>query len=363
MASETPEQHLEHLRTVFQRLLAAGVTINASKCNFRAEQIEFLGYLVSGQGIQPLPDKVKAILEFPKPKTIIELRRFLGMINYYRRCIKDAAHNQAVLNEYLKDSKKNDKRLIQWTTEADEAFTKCLNGLANATLLAHSRETAPLILTTDASDVAVGAVLEQKVDGEMQTLSFFSKKLSGAQRNYSTYDRELLAIYEAIKYNRDVEGRQLIVRTDHKPLTFAFQQKSKKATPRQARQLDFISQFSTEVIHLNGQKNIVADALSRIASIECPVIVSTEELAEEQQKDEELQDILTGKTSIKLRLFTLTGSSRPLYCEVEKAIKPYIPKNLRRKIFDAVHGLAHPSGRATRQQIRQVYLAEHETRI
>lgn len=121
--------------------------------------------------------------------------------------------------------------------------------------------------------------------------------------------------------------------------------------------MDFIDQFSTEIIHLSGQKNIVADALSRIASIDCPVIVSTEELAEEQQKDEELQDILTGKTYVKLRLFTLTGSSRPLYCEVtEEAIKPYIPKNLRRKIFDAVHGLAHPSGRATRQQIRQKFI-------
>lgn len=120
-----------------------------------------------------MPDKVKAILKFPKPKTIIVLRRFLGMINYYRRCIKDAAHNQAVLNKYLKDSKKNDKRLIQWTTEADKVFIKCLNSLADATLLAHSYEAVPLILTTDASDVAVEAVLEQKVNGEMQTLSFF----------------------------------------------------------------------------------------------------------------------------------------------------------------------------------------------
>lgn len=358
VASETSEQHSEHLRTVFQRLLAAGVTINASKCNFGVEQVEFLGYLVSGQGIQPLPDKVKAILEIPKPKIIIELRRFLGMVNYYRKCIKDAAHNQAVLNEYLKDSRKNDKRPIQWTTEADEAFTKCLNSLAKAILLVHPREAAPLILTTDASDVAVGAVLEQKVDGEMQTLTFFSKKLTNAQRNYSAYDRELLAIYEAIKYNRDrVEGRQLVIRTDHKPLILVFQRKSKKATSRQVKQLDFISQFCTKIIHLSGQENVVADTLSRVAAISCPVIVSTKELAEEQQKDEELQDILTGKISIKLKLFTLIGSSRPLYCEVtEEAIKPYIPKNLRRKIFYTVHGLAHLSGRATRQQIRQKFV-------
>ena len=358
VASETPEQHTEHLRIVFQRLLTAGVTVNAAKCTFGAKEIEFLGYLVSEQGIQPLPDKVRAILEYPKPKTVVELRRFLGMVNYYRRNIKNAAEDHAILNEYLKDSKKNDKRPIQWTEEADQAFEKCLNSLANATLLAHPCETAPLVLTTDASDVAIGAVLEQIVDKETQPLMFFSKKLSSAQRNYSTYDRELLAVYEAIKNTKDfVEGRQLVIRTDHKPLTYAYQQKPEKASPRQFRQLNFISQFTTEIIHVSGQKNVVADALSRVATIDCPVIISTEDLAEEQQRDEELQDILAGKTSLKLRPFTLTGSTHQLYCELtDEAIKPYIPRSLRKKIFDSVHGLAHPSARATRQQIRKKFV-------
>lgn len=222
VASETPEQHLQHLCIVLERLAATGITINASKCMFGAEQIEFLGYLISGGGIQPLPNKVKAILEFPKLKTISELRRFLGILNFYRRYIPHAAKTQAILNEYLKDAKKKDSRPVQWTQEANEAFEQCRNSLTNAVLLAHPREAVPLILTTDASDLAVGAVLEQQVGNETQPLVFFSKKLSGAQRNYSTYDRELLAVYEAIKFTRGlVEGRQLIIRTDHKPLTFA----------------------------------------------------------------------------------------------------------------------------------------------
>ncbi|KMQ86113.1 gag-pol polyprotein [Lasius niger] len=126
IASETHEKHLQHLQDVFKRLQTAGVTVNASKCVFGEEQVDFLGYRISGQGIKPLPDKVEVITNYPKPKTIIELRRFLGMLNYYRRCIKNAAHDQAVLNDYLKDSKKNDKRPIVWTSQANEAFDKCI---------------------------------------------------------------------------------------------------------------------------------------------------------------------------------------------------------------------------------------------
>lgn len=110
----SPEQHMQHLQEIFRRLQDTGLVINTSKCIFGASQVEFLGYQISALEIKPLPDKVKTILAYPKPKTIIELRRFLSMINYYRRCIKNAAHDQALLNEFLKESKKNDKRLILW---------------------------------------------------------------------------------------------------------------------------------------------------------------------------------------------------------------------------------------------------------
>lgn len=212
-----------------------------------------------------MPDKVKAITSYSKPKTVIKLCKFLDMLNYYRRCIKNTAHDQIILNEYLKDSKKNDKRPITWTEQANEAFNKCIQSLAEATMLAHPKENAPkLILMTDASNIAIGAILEQVIQGKSQLLMFFSKKLNKAHRNYSTYDRELLATYEAIKHTRDfTQGRQLIVRTDHKPLSFAFQQKLDKASPRQIRQLDFISQVTTDIVYFRGQENIATDALSR----------------------------------------------------------------------------------------------------
>lgn len=124
------------------------------------------------------------------------------MLNYYRRCISKAAHDQATLNECLKESKKNDKRPIVWSTETDQAFEKCRK--TEATLLAHPQEEAPLVLATDASDTAVGAALEQVVDGNIQPLAFFSRKLSTAERKYSIYDRELLAIYKALRHLKDL---------------------------------------------------------------------------------------------------------------------------------------------------------------
>lgn len=358
VASANPEEHVIRLRAVLKRLHEHGIKINVSKCMFDVAQVPFLGYLVSECGIVPLPDKVEAIVKYKKPERINELRKFLGIINYYRRCLKNAAHDQAILNEYLKDSRKNDKRLIDWTATAEEAFNRCEQELAHVTKLAHLAPSVPLILTTDASDTAVGATLEQYTDGQVRPIAFFSKKLNETQRKYSTYDRELFGIFAAVKYFRHLlEGRQVIIRTDHKPLTYAFSQKLDKASPRQARQLDLIAQYSTRIVHINGDQNTVADALSRIEEINVPVITSTEELAQAQQTDTELRTILDTDTSLNLRKFTLPGSVTPIYCDCStEEIRVYVPGNLRRQIFNAVHRLAHPSGRTTSKQIRQKFV-------
>lgn len=289
VVSETQEQHRTHLRLIFKKLQTAGIQLNAAKCNFEIEEaLNFLGYFISEHGIKPTKDKVKAALQYKKSQCILELRRFLGILNYYHRCIPRAAHNQAILNEYLRDSKKNDKRPIEWSEEANQAFKKCRKALAKTALLAHPCDEAPLSLTMDASETAVGAALEQTINGKIQPLVFFSKKLSSAEKRYSTNDRELLAMYKALKYLRDlILGRQLVIKTDHKSLTFIFRQRSDRASPRQARQMDFISQFTTEIVHVKGSNNPVADALSRIEAIDMPVLFNTEEIATEQQNDED----------------------------------------------------------------------------
>ncbi|RYA68756.1 hypothetical protein DD592_26750, partial [Enterobacter cloacae complex sp. 2DZ2F20B] len=158
--SANPEEHVRHLKTLFERLKQHQIVVNAAKCVFGASEVEYLGHSISTHGTRPATAKVTAISDFPKPQTVKDLRRFLGMINFYRRFVKNATSIQAHLHVYLRNSKKNDKTPISWTNEAEEAFSQCKSELSSAALLAHPSENASLRLTTDASDTAMGAVLE-----------------------------------------------------------------------------------------------------------------------------------------------------------------------------------------------------------
>lgn len=222
VASKSESEHKEHLRLVFERFNKYGLTINTSKCSFGQNEIEFLGYHVSKDGIKPLEQRVSSIINFPRPKTIEELRRFLGMINFYRRHLPQAAEIQSKLNIFLHNSKKNDKTEVKWTDESIAAFEQCRESLISAVTLSHPAADANIALMTDASKTCVGAVLQQREGVTWKPLGFFSNKLSEAQMRYSAFDRELLAIYMSIKHFRYlIEGRPLTVYTDHKPLVYA----------------------------------------------------------------------------------------------------------------------------------------------
>ncbi|GBM41814.1 Transposon Ty3-G Gag-Pol polyprotein [Araneus ventricosus] len=232
------------------------------------------------------------------------MRRFLAMMNFYRRFIPYAASTQAPLFYYLKGAKKKYKRTIVWTVEAEKALQQCKNDLANAATLVHPSSSASISLTVDASDTAIGGVLQQSSSNGYQPLAFFSRKLSKAEKQYSAYDRELLAVYASIRHFRHMlEGCQFIIFTDHKPLVYAFRQKPEKASPRQLRHLDYIGQFSTNIQYIKGEEIVVADTLSRIATIDTPSPIDYKKMAEEQKTDAELQELLSypDKTNLKLQ--------------------------------------------------------------
>ena len=188
VASETEEQHREHLRMLFQRLNHYGVVINPGKCEFGVNEITFLGHTVNAFGIKPLAERVDAIVEVPLPETVKALRRYLGMINFYRRFIPGAAKIFQPLNDLLKEGKKGNAP-IEWSKQSEASFRESKRALANATMLAHPIPGAPVSLAVDASDYAVGAVLQQRVNDSWQPLGFLTKPLSSAQRKYSAYDR------------------------------------------------------------------------------------------------------------------------------------------------------------------------------
>jgi len=137
-----------------------------------------------------------------KPKDISGLRHFLGIINFYRRFTPNAASIQAPLHEYLTNTKKRDKRPVIWNERSEKAFLECKQQLANAVLIAHSKKQATLAITSDASDTQMSIVLEQYHQAQRESFGFFSKKFSSGQRNYSTYDRELQAVYSNLKFFR-----------------------------------------------------------------------------------------------------------------------------------------------------------------
>ena len=359
IASETEEQHEEHLRTVFQRLREHGLSINVAKCVMGVNEVHYLGYTINEHGIKPNNDRVKAIIDYPQPDTIADLRKFLGIVNFYRRFLKNAAEIQSPLHALLQGAKKNDKRRINWSSDIQRSFEQCKRQLIDATLLAHPRENVTLALRTDASDTSIGAVIEQLFNEQWEPLGFFSTKLSPTERRYSTYDRELLAIYKSLRYFRHMaEGRNFVIFTDHKPLIYAFQQSADKASPRQLRHLDYIGQFTTKIMYVAGKNNIVADTLSRLNAIELPSVISAEELSAAQASDQELQQLLQSTTTnLQLTPSKIDNSDISIYSDISQGyIRPYIPLEFRRKIFDNIHNLSHPSGRATKKLIQKKYV-------
>lgn len=360
IASESEEEHTKHLNILFERLDKFGIKINIDKCIFGKSEVSFLGYTVNTHGSKPPDERIEVIKNAQRPITIKQLRRFLGMINFYRRFIPKIAEIQAPLNKFLTGSKK-DNRKIEWNSEAECAFEKSKEALANATLLAHPAQNMPLSIMVDASNLAIGAVLQQEIKKKWQPLAFFAKTLSPAQQKYSAYDRELLAIYEGVKkFRHSLEGREFTIFTDHKPLVFAFKQKSDHSSPRQYRYLDFIGQFSTDIRHINGTENIPADTLSRLQIEELTpdqIVIDYKKLAIDQENDNELNIFHKKKHSLQLKKIFFSEAETHLVCDTStNNVRPWVPKNLRFAIFKKMHGLAHLGRRATAKLITKRFV-------
>ncbi|GFN86368.1 Gag-Pol polyprotein [Plakobranchus ocellatus] len=185
------------------------------------------------------------------------------MINYYHRFLPGIAPILARLHAQASGKGQN----IEWTKECQEAFESAKEVLSKAVLLHHPQPDAPTSLTVDASNTAVGAQLEQRQGQSWVPLAFFSRKLSDSEKKYSAFDRELLASYSAVRHFRHfLEGRLFTLYIDHKPLAFALSSQTDRS-PRQTRHLSFITEFTTDIQHIKGKFNVVADALSRLNTI------------------------------------------------------------------------------------------------
>jgi len=170
--SRSPQEHDQHLRTLFTKLQKCGILLNPSKCVFRVPEISFLEYKISSVGSRPLPDHVADLQASPPPKTVSHLRRFLGMLNFYRHFLPHAASNQSPLHAVLSGPKVKGSHPVTWTDTLIAAFKECKASLSQAAVLGHPDPTAPLALVTDASTITMGAILQQRVQAKWQPLAF-----------------------------------------------------------------------------------------------------------------------------------------------------------------------------------------------
>lgn len=265
VCGETLNDHLLNLDTILKKLNNANLKVQLDKSEFLHKEIEFLGHIVTQNGLKPNQKRVESIQKFPEPTNIKQLRGFLGLSGYYRRFIKDFATIAKPLTNLLRGERnKESKKKISLNKNEREAFQKLKNTLSSSDVLIYPNYDKPFILTTDASNIAIGAVLSQLVDNNDKPIHFASRTLSQTEENYSASEKEMLAIIWALKVFRNyIYGQKFKIITDHQPLTFSLS--NKNINPKLKRWKAYLEEHDYEIIYKPGKTNVVADALSRLA--------------------------------------------------------------------------------------------------
>ena len=265
--------HLKRLEQVFRKLREHGLKIEAEKCQFFKNRVKYLGHVVSSEGVETDPEKTEAVSRWPTPRTLKDLRSFLGFASYYRRFVPCFAQTTAPLHQLaaeISEVGKKKKGTISselWEGECQRAFDDLRIALTIAPVLAYPDYTKPFIVETDASDKGLGAVLSQKQDGKLRVIAYASRGLRGAElnmENYSSMKLELLALKWAVadKFREYLLGSEFVVYTDNNPLTY-LQSKSKLKAVEQRWAAELAS-FNFKIEYRAGKNNTNADALSRV---------------------------------------------------------------------------------------------------
>ena len=248
---ETAEDHLQKIEKVLTRLEEAGFAVNLRKSFFMQQELEYLGYLLTPAGIRPQPKKVEAISRILPPKTKRQLRRFLGMVNYYRDMWQRRSHVLAPLTALS-----SQKAKWEWTDKHQQAFEEAKQMVLRETILNYPDFTKTFHIYTDASAYQLGSVVMQ----QNKPLAFYTRKMNNAQKKYTVGEQELLSIVETLReFQNILIGQKIVVHTDHLNLLY-----KKLASNRLVRWRMIIEEFGPKFKHVDGEKNVVADALSRL---------------------------------------------------------------------------------------------------
>lgn len=350
--SKSPDEHQKHLQIVKDVLLKNKLQVNSEKCQINKSEVDFLGFTISSKGIKPIKSKIDAISNMSVPKTFKSLRRFIGTMAFYQWMIPNLSKTMSPLHDLITASSKN--RALRWLPIHEEAFRIALKKLTEIVDMATPNYSKTFVLCTDASGTAIGGSLNHESDdGRLCPISFFSRKLNHAEKRYSTFDRELLALVLSIKhFNHYLLGSKFIVRTDHKPLLHIMQMKNQSG--RQWRWTEFLSQYDMQIQFIKGSENIVADFLSRkdaddeiLKEVEH---ISLSDLVKSQKDYQFIKDIQSH--SLKLK----TTKEGVLVDTSKSNTRIALPECFRFNEFERLHNLCHQGSNATIRLISSRYV-------
>ncbi|GJW51736.1 retrotransposon-related protein [Tanacetum coccineum] len=288
--SPNMEDHLQHLRCVLSTMQAHTLFAKQSKCSFAMDKVEYLGHLISSEGVSTDPSKIQDMKNWPRPLNVKQLRGFLGLTGYYRRFIKNYAVISHPLTKLLK------KNSFGWNVEAETAFKTLKEAMISTPVLSLPNFNKEFVVETDACDVGIGAVLLQ--DGH--PIAYMSKALSPKHQALSTYEKEFLAVLLALeKWRGYLLDKHFKIKTDHFSLKYLLDQRL--TTPFQTKWLPKLLGFDYEISYKKGSENVAADALSRVNSSAelCSLVLSTisspllQQIQDSWVQDVEMQALIT----------------------------------------------------------------------
>ena len=265
--SRTPEEHLLRLKAVFNKLKAAGLKLKPSKCDLIKQQINYLGHVVSKEGVSTDPEKIKAVTEWPQPTTVTEVRSFLGFVSYYRRFIPNFSkvakpHNKLLQN--LEGTPSQKKFRVCWGPEQQEAFETLQRLCTESPISAYADFKALFVLHTDASEDGLGALLYQVQDGQKGVIAYASRSLLKSERNYPVHKLEFLALKWAItdKFHEYLYGAEFQVFTENNTITYVLITAKLDVTVH--KWVAALSNYTFSIIYKPGKDHHDTDVLSHI---------------------------------------------------------------------------------------------------
>lgn len=350
ICTDTFEEHLSLIKEVGKRLQQANLSISRAKSKFCMRKLNYLGYVIDEKGINVNPDKISAIVNYPTPTSVREVRRLLGMVSWYRRFIPNFASVSGSITDLLKG--KPTKKFV-WTSEAESAFNDLKLALISAPVLKTPDFTKPFIIQTDASDRGVGAVLVQGEGENEGVINYMSQKLSDTQIKYSTTEKECLAVILAIeKFRPYIEGVRFTVISDHASLQWLMNVKD--PTGRLARWALRLQAHDYSIQHRKGKLMVVADALSRsVETIDISTGTFNGDPWYESLKEKiEMFPADYGGFIVKdgfIYKFVGAGKSRSSF-----AWKLVIPSNIRDKILHENHDVPLASHAGSKKTLARI---------